>query len=208
MEKDLRLFLEQKPWLVNGYPLLLNKWVPNVSIDKLVFDELLIIVRILNVLVDKRCWEWEAKLVKIAGEAVKKRCLEGEEEEELEEEEPQWGHFFRIRVKIKVIKPLAMGNYDVNEEGEKVWYNFQYEGLPLFCFRCGLIGHEEINYEKVSNAQAMEEITKRLDAQTFEAEEGKMRYGMTLREILEKEDFKFKNSQRTDIEATREKGPI
>ncbi|KAI9180468.1 hypothetical protein LWI28_027706 [Acer negundo] len=52
------------------------------------------------------------------------------------------GKFLRVRVAILVDKPLRRFlRVDVLGDGEETVMPIQYERLPNFCFRCGLLGH-------------------------------------------------------------------
>jgi hypothetical protein len=53
-----------------------------------------------------------------------------------------WGRCLRIRVSIDITKPLERGRALVLG-GKSSWVMFKYEKLPLFCFRCGCIVHED-----------------------------------------------------------------
>jgi hypothetical protein len=52
-----------------------------------------------------------------------------------------WGEYLRVRIKLDIMKPLARGRV-LKLNGESSWIEFQYERLPTFCFRCGVIQHE------------------------------------------------------------------
>jgi hypothetical protein len=58
-----------------------------------------------------------------------------------------WGRFPRIRVEVEILKPLMRGrilqfeNENTGELQEPFWVDFRYEHLPIFCYRCGRIGH-------------------------------------------------------------------
>lgn len=56
-----------------------------------------------------------------------------------------WKSFVRIRVRIKILKPLTSKMRIRRNGGDWSWISFKYERLPHFCFTCGLIGHTE-NY--------------------------------------------------------------
>ena len=54
-----------------------------------------------------------------------------------------WGPFLRIRVDIDITKPLVRGKMIQIEGMEKGWFHFKYERLPIYCYRCGILGHQK-----------------------------------------------------------------
>jgi hypothetical protein len=52
-----------------------------------------------------------------------------------------WGRYLRIRVEVEIAKPLMRGCIIQVEETAPIWVDFRYEHLPIFCYRCGLLGH-------------------------------------------------------------------
>uniref|UniRef100_A0A803NSP5 CCHC-type domain-containing protein n=1 Tax=Cannabis sativa TaxID=3483 RepID=A0A803NSP5_CANSA len=52
-------------------------------------------------------------------------------------------NFLRFRVSLDLAKPLLAGVGLDDEDGKKVWSYFKCEWLPLVCYKCGVIGHEE-----------------------------------------------------------------
>ena len=51
--------------------------------------------------------------------------------------------FMRVHADLTIDKPLRRGCHVVNPNGEKYWVTFKYERLPNFCFRCGILRHDE-----------------------------------------------------------------
>ena len=51
--------------------------------------------------------------------------------------------FMRIRVDLQLDKPLRRGGKVASVDGERFWVSFKYEKLPVFCFFCGRLGHDE-----------------------------------------------------------------
>ena len=51
--------------------------------------------------------------------------------------------FMRIRVNIPLDKPLRRCGVVTSPEGEKFQVYFHYERLPVFCFLCGVMGHDD-----------------------------------------------------------------
>ena len=59
-----------------------------------------------------------------------------------------WGPFLRIRVDVDITKPLMRGKMIQIEGMEKGWVHFKYERLPIYCYRCGILGHQERECQK------------------------------------------------------------
>lgn len=51
-----------------------------------------------------------------------------------------FGKYIRMKVEMNISKPLKRG-LAVVVGGEQLWLPLKYEGLPLFCYNCGMIGH-------------------------------------------------------------------
>lgn len=54
-----------------------------------------------------------------------------------------FGKFMRVHVKLDMHHPLRWGIKIDLEHQQPFWVEFQYEKLPDFCFRCGLLGHTQ-----------------------------------------------------------------
>lgn len=54
-----------------------------------------------------------------------------------------WREFLRVRVSIALDKPLRRRMKLKITESNCCWVNFKYEGIPTFCFICGMIGHSD-----------------------------------------------------------------
>jgi hypothetical protein len=52
-----------------------------------------------------------------------------------------WGRFLRIHVEVEIAKPLMRGCIVQVEDDKPVWVDFRYEHLPIFCYKCGCLGH-------------------------------------------------------------------
>ncbi|GLT72800.1 hypothetical protein SLA2020_447040 [Shorea laevis] len=62
------------------------------------------------------------------------------EEVDTNEDGVGWGEYLRVRIILDITKPLARGRI-LKLQGNPVWIAFQYEKIPKFCFRCGIIRH-------------------------------------------------------------------
>ncbi|KMT09187.1 hypothetical protein BVRB_6g132900 [Beta vulgaris subsp. vulgaris] len=50
--------------------------------------------------------------------------------------------FLRAKVLIPINNPLVPGVYFNRQEGPRIWIDFRYEGVFIFCSKCGRIGHK------------------------------------------------------------------
>lgn len=51
-----------------------------------------------------------------------------------------WGEYLRVKITLDLMKPLSRGRM-LKMKDSSVWVAFQYEKLPKFCFKCGIIRH-------------------------------------------------------------------
>jgi len=54
-----------------------------------------------------------------------------------------------MRVDIDITKLLMRGKIFRIENINKGWVYFKYERLPTFCYRCGILGHQERECQSV-----------------------------------------------------------
>nr|XP_023884141.1 uncharacterized protein LOC111996419 [Quercus suber]POE70813.1 uncharacterized protein CFP56_45449 [Quercus suber] len=77
--------------------------------------------------------------------------------------------FLRVRVEVQIDKPLRRGGYVKNAEGGRFWVDFRYERLPMFCYKCGILGHDE----KHCQASSLEQSTSKQYGEWLKAGGGK-----------------------------------
>ncbi|KAK1380443.1 CCHC-type domain-containing protein [Heracleum sosnowskyi] len=70
-----------------------------------------------------------------------------------------WREYLRVRVTLTLNKPLKRRMRLKKNDSNWCWVNFKFEGIPTFCFICGLIGHSEKYCEKLFDIPA-DQITK------------------------------------------------
>lgn len=56
------------------------------------------------------------------------------------------GKYLRLRLNIDISKPLCRGRVVSMAGNEKGWVDFRYERLPIFCFWCGKLDHDDRDY--------------------------------------------------------------
>ena len=50
--------------------------------------------------------------------------------------------FLRVQVAFPISKPLRRGGFLMGSNGKRHWVTYKYERLPLFCYYCGVLGHD------------------------------------------------------------------
>jgi hypothetical protein len=128
---DKSRVLEGRPWIFEGNLFSVEDYNGLIAPDRMEFSKVLFWVRMFHL--PLACMN-ETMGVKI-GSSV------GEVEEvETDVDGIGWGEYLRVRIKLDIMKPLARGRV-LKLNGESSWIEFQYERLPTFCFRCGVIQH-------------------------------------------------------------------
>ena len=64
--------------------------------------------------------------------------------------------YMRVRAELPLDKPLRRGGYLMGMEGDKLWVTFKYERLPLVCYICGRLGHDDRHYVATEMRQVTE----------------------------------------------------
>jgi hypothetical protein len=62
------------------------------------------------------------------------------EDVDVDDDDPGWGEYIRVKIKVDLKKPLARGRM-LHLPGKSVWIAFKYEKLPRFFYKCGIILH-------------------------------------------------------------------
>ena len=74
------------------------------------------------------------EIVSLAGEVVEDVVDEGQQVKY---------NFMRIRVIIDLTKPLCRGRRITTAKGGDGWVSFRYERLPIMCYGCGMLTHND-----------------------------------------------------------------
>ncbi|KAK7841586.1 hypothetical protein CFP56_015181 [Quercus suber] len=64
------------------------------------------------------------------------------EEVEKKKNQDDQNMFMRVYMALPISKPIRQGCFLAGSEGHRTWCNFKYERLSLFCYHCGLLGHD------------------------------------------------------------------
>uniref|UniRef100_A0A803P122 CCHC-type domain-containing protein n=1 Tax=Cannabis sativa TaxID=3483 RepID=A0A803P122_CANSA len=121
------------PWCVRGYSFILKAWGPKKSLSGS-FDSTRIWMQIHNLPRDYFSVENGKLLGGKAGKVIKV---------ELDEGAPAlWSKFLKILIELNVNLPLFSGCFFELESGGHSWIQFKYERLGIFCYNCGILGHQ------------------------------------------------------------------
>ncbi|KAM0927037.1 hypothetical protein ACQ4PT_003157 [Festuca glaucescens] len=128
---------ERSPWTVSNKACILENFVDCQRPAEIRFDKLLIWVRVLNLPFNLLNSTW--------GDRIAKEISDDVVRVDVNKQGLTSGGFLRARVWIKVDVPLRRCiAIDSSRRESCDWYELEYEGLPYFCFACGLIGHADI----------------------------------------------------------------
>ncbi|XVE53616.1 hypothetical protein DITRI_Ditri03aG0017000 [Diplodiscus trichospermus] len=142
-EEDLEKVIEEGPWLVMGHYFNLKRWKTRIEIDELDLEVGHFWIQIHNLPLEM--------LTEANGEIIGKCLGEVIRVENSIEKRGLCKGYLRIRITIKMEKPLV-GGFCVPRRGNgRFWAAVKYEKLADFCYNCGRLGHVQKNYEKKEN---------------------------------------------------------
>ncbi|KAH7843900.1 hypothetical protein Vadar_022074 [Vaccinium darrowii] len=133
-EAQMQRVITEGPWSFDNQLVVMKKWEPGMRADNVQFHHADFWIQL-----------WGLPFEYISGEIatiVGRRIGEVVDVDEKSIKEDR-GKFVRVRVRICIDKPLKRGGNLVDGEGNKVWISYKYERLPIFCYYCGMLGHEE-----------------------------------------------------------------
>ncbi|KAF7821770.1 Pyruvate carboxyltransferase [Senna tora] len=130
--EDDRLFmLTNGPWAVQNRLLVLDKWVPGASMDKLRVGKIAVWFKFTGFPFELISNTIAFKLGSIFGEVVADPY----------NDEVANIHYLRAKVMIDPSKPLFLGTFIPLDNGKSVWINCTPERTYRVCEQCGRIGH-------------------------------------------------------------------
>ena len=131
---DMEKVLANGPWSFDKYLILLKRFEDNQSFSKVVFDVCSFWVQIHDLPV--RC------MTSAVCEKIGNTLGMVEQVEKITE----WhggGNFMRVRVQLDITQPLCKGRKIWFGGEQDHWVSFKFERLPIFCYWCGQISHDD-----------------------------------------------------------------
>jgi hypothetical protein len=123
--------LEGRPWIFEGNLFSVADFDGSIPANEVNFNSESFWIKMFNLPLGGMCREMGVQLGATVGEV---------EEVDTNENGVSWGKYMRVKIKINITKPLARGRM-LKMKGRSYWIKFQYEKIPKFCYRCGVIWH-------------------------------------------------------------------
>ncbi|KAF8414301.1 hypothetical protein HHK36_002303 [Tetracentron sinense] len=147
---DLNKVLANSPWAFNGHLLALQKWKEDTSVSEFVFDSISIWTQIHDLPLD-----WITRRIGMQlGSDI--GCVE---DVDIPFGGILGGKFLRIRVRINLNRPLVQFVIAKRKNAEPRFLEVKYERLPIFCFKCGKIGHDNRQCSTLTDSGGEKEAT-------------------------------------------------
>ena len=132
---DLERVFVQSPWAFDKKLILMVRFEGDLQPIAVTFTHVAFWIRVHNLSIKSMIREVGEDIGKELGNLLEVDVLENG---------LGWGKYLRIRVEINVMEPLLRGRIVQGVEGENAnpfWVEFKYEHLPIYCYRCGKLGH-------------------------------------------------------------------
>lgn len=137
--EEMQEILKQGPWFILNRMINLQEWKQDVVMDEVDFSRMPFWIQLHGLPLGAMSEENAIKIASQIGETT--------EVEEWRVEGCALRGFIRVRVVVNILKPLLTGCWVPRANKPRVWVVFKYEKLQGFCYKCGIIGHEQTNYK-------------------------------------------------------------
>nr|POE57369.1 uncharacterized protein CFP56_47995 [Quercus suber] len=122
------------PWNFENNLLLLCRWRKGLSASNIIFTHSPFWVQIWGLPFEHMSLDVGKELGNSLGKFIESDRRTGHSDQ---------AKFMRIRVDLQLDKSLRRGGRVASADGERFWVSFKYERLPVFCFLCGRLGHDD-----------------------------------------------------------------
>jgi hypothetical protein len=132
-EKDIQRALKGNPWMVRNCWFLVQLWDRQINPSNLDFLHAPAWIQIWGLPIHCKT----AAMGRHLGSQL------GKVEDAAIYDYPQKARIVKVKVCINIEEPIRPGIFIGNPKDGINWVDFRYENLPMFCFNCGLVGHNE-----------------------------------------------------------------
>ena len=130
-ERDKQRVLKRRPWFFEGNLFVVEDYDGLTTPTNFLFDKAAFWIRMSNL--PLTCMSL------IVGQQIGS-SMGHVEEVDVDDSGMGWGEYLRVKINLDLRKPLMKGRM-LKINGSSTLVSFQYERLPKFCFRCGVIKH-------------------------------------------------------------------
>ena len=134
-QEDVHRVMVSEPWTFDKHLVVIQKYEKNTPLQEVSFNKTSLWVQVFDIPVRYMSKETAEDICSSMGEVGLSEFHPSEE----------GGRFVRVRVRVDITKPLCRGRVVDLEEGGRVWVSFKYERLPIICYWCGRLDHDERN---------------------------------------------------------------
>jgi hypothetical protein len=133
LEKDVQRALKGNPWMVRNSWFMVHLWDRQLNPTNIDFHHVPAWIQIWGLPI-------HCKIINM-GKHLGSQL--GKVEDAAIYDYPQKARIIKIKVCINITEPIKPGMFIGNTNDGIKWVDFRYENLPMFCFNCGLVGHNE-----------------------------------------------------------------
>lgn len=131
---DMDRVLNKGPWSFDKYLLAVHKLEMDEHIQNIGFDKASFWVQFHDLPARRMTREVGERIGRTMGEV---------EEVDISATDNLLGKYIRVRVRIDITQALCRGRLINFGGATPVWAGFKYERLPIFCYWCGKLNHDE-----------------------------------------------------------------
>ena len=133
-EVDVLWVWERRPWSFKGEHLILKKYDPEWSLNEVDFSTTDFWVQSHGLPLNRQFDSSVRKIRRMIGEVLDVDLIGSGV--------GSCKRFVRVRVRLDVHRPLPMGFPLDRKPIHPLWIQFKFEKLGLFCYGCGMLGHD------------------------------------------------------------------
>ncbi|KAF4388079.1 hypothetical protein F8388_014762 [Cannabis sativa] len=136
---DAKRILEKQPWLFNGGVLILEEWPQSGYWRDARLDKVSVWIKMRGFPLKALTVNNVKRLGSMAGDV-----------EDIIWNNPQQiflNGYVRVKIGFPVMDEIFVGRY-IPVDGGKKWVQFKFDKLPLLCFKCGHLGHDQVGCDQ------------------------------------------------------------